>query len=75
MVLPGLGGEMKSMTEEEMLANGLGTGFGMGRVLEREGPLGGPMGEWREVSRRRMNVNGTRGSANPIRESRVGLAL
>ncbi len=70
MALPGLGGEMRNMTEDEMLSSGFGTGKGMGKVLEREGPLGGPLSQWREVGRRTGSNPG-----NSVRESRVGLAL
>lgn len=75
MALPGLGESMSKMTEEELLVNGLGTGHGLGRVLEREGYLGGAMGQWREVGRTNGMVGGVKEGRQAVRESRVGVAL
>ncbi len=70
--MPGLDGKMSNMTEDDLLRNGLGTGYGMGRVLERDGVLHGRMGPWREVGTvSRMDTE----NRNAVRESRVGLAL
>ena len=75
MTMPGWDGVMKNMTDEDLLARGLGTGFGMGRVLEREGLLGGEMGEWHEVGKRTGTGSGTRRGIQIERDSKVGLAL
>ena len=57
-----------------------GVGSGTGRVREREGVLGGKMGQWTEVGRRAVGQEkgketGVRDEKGVWRESRVGRAL